>query len=52
MTFDKIKDFVLDTFFEEIEYDENEEEVLVDEDDEEDVWRMRKFSFFFLHFVL
>ena len=37
MTFDKIKEFVLDTFFEEIEYDENEDEILVDEDDEEDV---------------
>ena len=37
MTFDKIKEFVLDTFFEEIEYDENEDEVLVDEDDEEEV---------------
>ncbi len=35
MNFDKIKDFFLDTFFEEVEYDENEEEVVYDEDDEE-----------------
>ena len=37
MNFDKIKAYVLDTFFEEIEYDENEEEVMDDEDDEEEV---------------
>lgn len=36
MTFEKIKDFVLETFFEEVEYDENEEEVLISEDDEEE----------------
>lgn len=36
MTFDKIKDFVLETFFEEVEYDVNKEEVLISEDDEEE----------------
>ena len=36
MSFDKIKDFVLDTFFEEIEYDENEEEVIFNDEDEEE----------------
>lgn len=37
MNFEKIKAFVLDTFFEEIEYDENKEEVIYEEeyDDEE-----------------
>ena len=27
MLYEKIKDFILDKFFEEVEYDENEEEV-------------------------
>ena len=34
MIFDKFKDFVLDTFFEEVEYDENDEEVIYDEEED------------------
>lgn len=34
MIFDKFKGFILDTFFEEVEYDENDEEVIYDEEED------------------
>ena len=34
MIYEKIKEFVLDNFFEEVEYDENEDEVIYDEEED------------------